>query len=225
MDSIILWINLYPLNSTIGFPNIYPLDSHLIRWIPLSSFWTTGAWWMSAGESLLRIYCCKNLLNLKAISFKVFFFQNSAEMRNKRLSCQITRGHILNSNLQGKDCHPPLQFFSHQPLKRRNSLFSGPTGSSLPTSLIIPSKLRLSSTSLKITFFISSIELRLAYLNPWFLSRHKKSNNFVNWVPLLLPGRSNQLNIKVSRDDRADEFWKGCVDACRCIGCVKDVLT
>ena len=80
---------------------------------------------MSAGESLLRIYCCKNLLNLKAISFKVFFLQNSAEMRNKRLSCQITRGHILNSNLQGKDCHPPLQFFSHQPLKRRNSLFSG----------------------------------------------------------------------------------------------------
>ena len=135
---------------------------------------------MSAGESLLRIYCCKNLLNLKAISFKVFFFQNSAEMRNKRLSCQITRGHILNSNLQGKDCHPPLQFFSHQALKRRNSLFSGPTGSSLPTSLIIPSKLRLSSTSLKIIFFISSIELRLACLNPWFLSRHNNQTILLN---------------------------------------------
>lgn len=83
MDSIILWINLYPLNSPIGFPTIYPLDSQLIRWIPLSSFWTTGAWWMSEGESFLRIYCCKNLDNLKAISFNVFFFQNSAEIRNK----------------------------------------------------------------------------------------------------------------------------------------------
>lgn len=180
---------------------------------------------MSVGENLLRIYRCKNLLNLKPITFKVFFFQNSVEMRNKLLSCQITSGHILNSNLQGKDYHPPLQFFSHPPLKRRNSLFSEPTGSSLPTSLIIPSKLRLSSTSLKIIFFISSIEVRLACLNPWFLSTNGKSNNFVKWVPLLLPGRSNQLNIKVSCDDGADEFWKGYVDACRCIGRVEDVLT
>ena len=29
MDRAILRINLYPLNSTIGFPNTYPLDSDL----------------------------------------------------------------------------------------------------------------------------------------------------------------------------------------------------
>ena len=29
VDSAIRWINLYPEDSTIGFPNTYPLDSDL----------------------------------------------------------------------------------------------------------------------------------------------------------------------------------------------------
>ena len=29
MDTVILRINLHPLNSAIGFPNTYPLDSDL----------------------------------------------------------------------------------------------------------------------------------------------------------------------------------------------------
>ena len=46
MDSAIHQINLFPLNSAIGFPGIYLLDSDffLLRWIALSSFSTTGAW-------------------------------------------------------------------------------------------------------------------------------------------------------------------------------------
>ena len=46
MDSAIHQINLFPLDSAIGFPGIYPLDSDFfsLRWIALSSFSTTGAW-------------------------------------------------------------------------------------------------------------------------------------------------------------------------------------
>ena len=38
-------INLFPLDSEIGFPDIYPLDSDFffLRWIALSGFSTTGA--------------------------------------------------------------------------------------------------------------------------------------------------------------------------------------
>ena len=31
VDSAIHWINLYPLNNAIGFPNTYPLDSVIQR--------------------------------------------------------------------------------------------------------------------------------------------------------------------------------------------------
>ena len=44
MDSAIHKINLFPLNSAIGFLDIYPLDGDFfIRWVALSSFSTTGA--------------------------------------------------------------------------------------------------------------------------------------------------------------------------------------
>ena len=59
MDSTFHWINLYPVDGAIGFPNSYPLDSDLSSrialsfpprpwlfkcWISLSSIWTTRAW-------------------------------------------------------------------------------------------------------------------------------------------------------------------------------------
>ena len=34
-------INLYPVDTAVGFPNTYPLG--FIRWIALSNFWTTWA--------------------------------------------------------------------------------------------------------------------------------------------------------------------------------------
>ena len=43
VDSAIHWINLYPVDNTIGFPNTYLLDSDY-RWIALSNVWTTSAW-------------------------------------------------------------------------------------------------------------------------------------------------------------------------------------
>ena len=44
MDSAIHQINIFPLDSAIAFPDIYPVDSDFfIRWIALSSFSTTGA--------------------------------------------------------------------------------------------------------------------------------------------------------------------------------------
>ena len=44
MDSTIHWINLYPVDGAIGFPNSYALDSDLSSRIALSSVWTTRAW-------------------------------------------------------------------------------------------------------------------------------------------------------------------------------------
>ena len=32
VDKAIYWINLYPLDSTMGFPNTYPMDSDLSGW-------------------------------------------------------------------------------------------------------------------------------------------------------------------------------------------------
>ena len=29
VDTVIHWINLYPVNNVIGFPNTYPLDTDL----------------------------------------------------------------------------------------------------------------------------------------------------------------------------------------------------
>ena len=38
LDSAIHRIYLYPVDNAIGFPNTYPLDSDLSRWIALSMF-------------------------------------------------------------------------------------------------------------------------------------------------------------------------------------------
>ena len=43
LDSAIHRVNHYPANNAIGSRNTYPLDSEFIRWIALSSFWTTEA--------------------------------------------------------------------------------------------------------------------------------------------------------------------------------------
>ena len=37
VDCAIHWINLYPLDNPIGFPNTYLLDGDFIRWIALST--------------------------------------------------------------------------------------------------------------------------------------------------------------------------------------------
>ena len=53
-----LYTGYYPVDSTIAFPDIYPLDSDLSRWIALSSFWTTGAWTriqFNTGIKLLQV--------------------------------------------------------------------------------------------------------------------------------------------------------------------------
>ena len=42
VDNAIHRINLYPVDSAIGFAHTYPLDSEFIRWIELSILWTTG---------------------------------------------------------------------------------------------------------------------------------------------------------------------------------------
>ena len=43
LDNAIHRINHYPADSVVCFVNTYPLDSDFIRWIALSSLWTTGA--------------------------------------------------------------------------------------------------------------------------------------------------------------------------------------
>ena len=46
VESAINRINLYPVDSAIGFPsNTYPLVRDLLRWIALSSVLTTRARW------------------------------------------------------------------------------------------------------------------------------------------------------------------------------------
>ena len=46
VDNAIHW--LYPVDSGIGFPNTYPLDSDLSgEYIALSNIWTTGTWSLS----------------------------------------------------------------------------------------------------------------------------------------------------------------------------------
>ena len=49
-DNAIHWINIFPVENTIGFPNkgrsrcTYPLDTDLSSGWCYSTFWTTGAW-------------------------------------------------------------------------------------------------------------------------------------------------------------------------------------
>ena len=43
VDNAIHRINLYPVDSAIGFAHTYPLDSEFIRWIELCILWTTGS--------------------------------------------------------------------------------------------------------------------------------------------------------------------------------------
>ena len=43
LDNAIHRINLYPVDSAIGFAHTYPLDSEFIRWIELCILWTTGS--------------------------------------------------------------------------------------------------------------------------------------------------------------------------------------
>ena len=42
LDNAIRWMNLYPVDKAIGFPNAYPRDSE--QWTALHSDLTTGAW-------------------------------------------------------------------------------------------------------------------------------------------------------------------------------------
>ena len=53
VDNAIHW--LYPVDSGIGFPNTYPLDSDLSgEYIALSNIWTTGTWSLSKWGSGLQ---------------------------------------------------------------------------------------------------------------------------------------------------------------------------
>ena len=65
VDNTIHRINLYPLNSAIGFPNTYPLDSDLS--VYLSVFSTTGAWWMAL-SNVWTTGPCKLTLPLLSLS-------------------------------------------------------------------------------------------------------------------------------------------------------------
>ena len=42
VDNTIHGINLYPVDSTIGFPSTYPPDSDFIQWIAVFNIWTNG---------------------------------------------------------------------------------------------------------------------------------------------------------------------------------------
>ena len=97
VDSAIQWINLYPVDIAIGFPNTYPLDSD-IRWIVLSSFWTTGAWWIA-----LSIYwttgASKNIMTPCDLwQSSIFFPAREAQRLLNKYTMSFQENLLLNSS-------------------------------------------------------------------------------------------------------------------------------